>query len=175
MININDYKYLNNISDILSFFEDKTFLDFYNSINDDNIKVTSNLIHNKKYISRKEQFIFNLDNYISFIKNNIFINPLELRYIISLTLNNKYNKILYSDTYYYDDTDTYIREFINMFMFNYNKNISFLKKYINIKKLNFEELSNFINKHKKRTYCLFETINQNNMNFYIPIINSLFN
>ena len=96
MININDYKYLNNISDILSFFEDKTFLDFYNSINDDNIKVTSNLIHNKKYISRKEQFIFNLDNYISFIKNNIFINPLELRYIISLTLNNKYNKILYS-------------------------------------------------------------------------------
>ena len=173
MININDYNYLNNISDILSFFKDKSFLNLYNSINNDKIKVTSNLIHNKEYISRKEQFLFNLDNYISYIKNNVFISPLELRYIISLTLYNKYNKILYSDIYYYDNTSLYIKEFKNMFMYNYNKNVFLLKIYINIEKLNFKELVNLINTHKKRTYCLFETINKNNMNFYIPIIESL--
>ena len=93
---INEYlnkQYINNESDIKELFNNKKYIDIFNSINDENIIFKSNLIHKNKTISLKEQFIFNIDNYITFIKQFIFINPLELRYIISLTLNKNVKKL----------------------------------------------------------------------------------
>lgn len=163
-------QYINNYSDIICFSNDIKFKKII-SILDENhfIKVTSNLIHKTNEINQIEQFIFNLDNYITYLKQLIHITPLELRYIINLTIYNKYNKILYSDLYYYSNIEKYNNEFKKMFMYNYNIN----QKKFNLKKRNFNELIELINKHKKRTYCYFENITNNNMNLYSAIIEEI--
>ena len=162
--------YINNYSDIKSFSNDKEFNKIINKLDvNKKIKIKKSLIHKESEINQIEQFIFNLDNYISYIKDNIHINSQEIKYIINLTLYNKYNKILYSDMYYYTNEELYIKEFNKLFMNNYNKN----KKLLNLKNLSFKELITIINIHKKRTYCLFEKINNNNMNFYKSLIDSI--
>ena len=170
---INKYinkQYINNYSDILCFSNDKEFQNIINKLNKNKyIKVTSKLIHKTNEINQIEQFIFNLDNYITYIKQIIHINPLELRYIINLTLYNKYNKILYSNLYYYSNVNKYIKEFQNMFMYTYKINI----KKLNIKEKTFNELIKLINLNIKRTYCYFENITNNNMNFYSSIIEEI--
>ena len=130
------------------------------------------IIKDSKYINNKN-YINNLINYISFIKNKINITDYELKYIIYLTINNKYNKILLNDKKYSKNTNYYDKEFIKMFMYNYNKNIYFLSKLINIRKRNFNQLIKHINLHKKRIYSYFEIINYTNINFYLPIILSM--
>ena len=70
--------YINNSSDIKSFLNDEKFLKLLNKTNNKKyVKVTSNLIHKANKISQTEQFIFNLDNYITYIKQLIHINPIE--------------------------------------------------------------------------------------------------
>lgn len=165
--------YINNSSDILSFYKDIEFKKIISSLDENKlIKVTSHLIHKDKYINQVEQFIFNLDNYISFIKEKIFIKPLELRYIISLTLFNKNNKILYSDLYYYSNLKIYQKAFIKLFMYQYEKNIKIISKDLIIIKRDFNSLIKIIN-NKKRTYVYFEKITNNNMPFYLPIYEDL--
>lgn len=162
--------YINNYSDIICFSKDNKFQKILSNLNENKtIKVTSNLIHKESEINQIEQFIFNLDNYITYLKQLIHITPLELRYIINLTIYNKHNKILYSDLYYYSNIDKYNSEFKKMFMFNYNKN----RKKLNLPKRNFNELIKLINKHKKRTYCYFENITNNNMILYTSIIEEI--
>ena len=171
---INEYlnkQYINNESDIKELFNNKKFVDLFNSINDENITFNSNLIHKNKIISLKEQFIFNIDNYITFIKQFIFINPLELRYIISLTLNKNVKKLLISK-YYYDNIEYYNDLYKKIFMSNYLENVSKLSNYINIKTRNFDDLVKLIN-NKKRVYSYFEPINNKNINFICEIIKSI--
>lgn len=161
--------YINNMSDIKIYSKDKEFKKIISKLDQEkHIKVTSNLIHKEKEINQIEQFIFNLDNYITFIKQNIFINQTELKYIISLTIYNKYNKILYSDLYYYDNVDLYIKEFKKMFMHNYIRNAKILNKEIK----NFKELCTMINNNKKRIYCYFDEINNNNILLYKTLFNN---
>ena len=177
MTKINKYlnkKYINNYSEIKSYSKDNEFKYIISNL-DENIyiNVTSNLIHKTKQINQIEQFIFNLDNYITFIKQFIQINPLELKYIINLTIYNKNNKILYSNLYYYSNIEKYNNEFKKIFMYNYYKNINKLRKTFVIEKRNFVKLANHINRKQKKTYCYFENITNNNMYFYIPIIQYL--
>lgn len=172
---MNDYllkDYINNSSDIIKFMNDNLLNGLLNKLNDSKLEVTSHLIHKDNTITLKEQFIFNLDNYITFIKELLTIDQLKIRYIISETLNNKYNKILISKKYYYSNIELYHKEFINMFMFKYNKNIDFLNKYIKIDKLNFKELCTFINTNKK-AHIYFEDITSKNVQYYINLINSI--
>lgn len=118
-------------------------------------------------------FINNLNNYALFLKERLFINDYELKYIIYLTINNKKNKILYNIKDYSKNKSYYHKKFIEMFMYNYNQNIKFLNKIMYIDKRDFNSLINNINKHKKRIYSYFEQIDQTNINFYLPIILSL--
>lgn len=118
-------------------------------------------------------FINNLNNYALFLKERLFINDYELKYIIYLTINNKYNKVLFSNKNYNMNKSYYHKKFIEMFMYNYNQNIEFLNKIMYIDKRDFNSLINNINKHKKRIYSYFEHIDQTNINFYLPIILSL--
>lgn len=174
-MNYNDYllkKYINNSSDIISFINDKLLDDIMSKIKDSSIIVTSHLIHKEKLISLQEQFIFNLDNYISFIKEKLNISELKIRYILSETLNNKYNKILLSNKYYYSNIEFYHREFINMFMYKYSKNIDFLNKYIKLNKLDFNNICTLINENKK-AHIYFEDITSNNVHYYINLIRSI--
>ena len=65
-------KYINNSSDIKSFENDLEFKNIIKILNENkHIKVTSNLIHKENQINQIEQFIFNLDNYITYIKQKI--------------------------------------------------------------------------------------------------------
>ena len=116
-----------------------------------------------------KQYILNLDNYISFIKKNTNIKEYILPYIISLTLDNKYNKVLYSTKKYSNNKIYYHPYFKKMFMFNYNNNINYLKKIMHINKRSFNNFIQIIN-NKKRIYAYFEQINNNNIFFYLPII-----
>lgn len=169
MKEIYNYNYLNNLSDIIALSSDNKFKALLKRINKShNITVTSHLIHKKKKISSTEQFFFNLDNYISFLKRHLYINQFEIRIIINLTIYNEYNNILFDNEYYYSNIQKYENSFIKMFMYNYNKNIIIINKYISIKKRKFNELINIIN-NKKRSYSYFEKINSKNMNFYITI------
>ena len=173
MNEIKDYNYLNNISDIIVISKDNKFQKLLKKIDDTQIIVTSHLVHKNKIISSKEQFFFNLDNYITLLKNHLFINPFEIRIIVSLTIYNRYNKILFSKDYYYSNIDKYEKNYIKMFMYNYEKNIKFLKNYCKIELRNFYQLIDKINQHKKKSYSYFENINTSNMNFYLPIIKYL--
>lgn len=164
---------LNNMSDINDLLEDEKFNNLLKLVDNKKIiLIKNNLIHNDN-LSHKDQLLHNIDMYITFLKSKLFIDQFQLRYIIHLTIFNKYNKILLSDIYYYDNVDYYIKEFIKMFMYKYNTNYNLISKYIDIKKRSFEELINIINKAKKRTYIYFEDININNMDFYITLINEL--
>lgn len=164
--------YINNSSDIINFLNDRILDNLISNIDRRHIMVTSHLIHKESKITHTEQFIFNLDNYISFIKEHIHISELKIRYILSETLNNRYNKILLSDKYYYSNIDYYHKEFINMFMYKYNKNIEFLNKYIKLDKLDFNSLCNLISTNKK-AHIYFEDITSNNVHYYINLIRSI--
>ena len=75
---MNDFKkyiYLNNLSDIITISKDEKFDTLLNKLDDVKVKVSSHLIHDKNNISSYEQFFFNLDNYITFLKNLNIIKP----------------------------------------------------------------------------------------------------
>ncbi len=165
---------INNSSDIKALLKNKSISKLINRIDNNKIvKVNSHLIH-KNNIFQIEQFIFNLDNYISFIKSLLNINSLEIRYIIDLTLDNKYNKILLSNIYFYDNKDFYINNFKKLFMYKYIKNINILKKYISINKLSFDNLIIKLNQSKNKAHFYFEDICKN-LPYYVDIVNYLEN
>ena len=157
-----NHEYLNNISDLVVLSKSNEFKGLLSKVTNETTIVRNHLIHKQDSLNNKEQFIFNLDLYISFLKEHIFINPQEIRYITELTIYNKYNKILFSNEYYYDNPLLYIRNFKKMFMYNYKNNV----KKLSIKEKTFEELVNHINTHKKRSYIFFEKINKNNMTLF---------
>ncbi len=163
--------YIKNKKRILSIIKDNNFNSLINKIDKNKmINVPYESVFNSNQISLLELFIFNLDNYITFLKNYLNISSNELTYIVSLTINCDNNKILYDESYYYDNIGKYEREFINLFMFNYNKNIDFLSHYMYINKRDFKSLIDNMNKKKKRVYIYFENITPENTNFFIPII-----
>ena len=166
--------YINNASDIKAFLEDDNFNILLNKIDNNKIiTVNSHLIH-KENICALEQFIYNFDNYISFIKKHLMLNQFEIRYIISLTLLNKNNKILYSNIYFYDNKDFYINGFKKLFMYMYLKNVKILKKYIKIQKMDFNELITKLNLINNKAHFYFEDISKN-LHYYINIIDYLEN
>lgn len=168
---LNDY--INNSSDILSLSKDKCFTNLLNKLDKNEIiNVNSKLIH-KNNITYLEQFIFNLDMYISFIKKYLLLNQQEVRYIIYLTIYDN-NDILFDKEYYYDNKDKYIAGFKNMFLSKYLNNYNILKKYIKINKYNFDSLINKLNQLKNKAHFYFENINKN-LPYYIEIINYLEN
>ena len=158
----------NNISDLISLYKDGC-LDNILVKKTYNINIQSTLTKNCKKININQLIITNLDNYISYVKSILLIDQQQIRYIISLTINNKYNKILKSNKYLSDNITYYNNNFSKMLFFNYNKNYCLLKKY-NIKYHNKTELSNIINKNKNKAFVYFETINKHNLNFYLNII-----
>ena len=166
--------YINNSSEILSLVNTQEFKNLLKKIKSKKTIVHSHLIHKGNHINPIEQLIFNLDNYISFLKENFLLCPFEIRLIIELTLYNKENKILVNNTYYYDDIDLYRAVFKKMIMHNYLENYKILRQYIKIKKMNFNELVSKLNTLKNKAHYYLENIN-NNLPYYIVIIDYLEN
>ena len=170
-MNIEKYIYNennNNISDLISLYNDG-FLDKLLIKKSYNIKIKAILIKNCKEVDINYQIISNLDKYISYVKNTLLIDQLLIRYIVSLTIDNKYNRILKSNKYFPDNSNIYKQNFEKMLFLNYKKNYSLLKKY-NIKFHDNNELIDIINRHKKKAFVYFEIINKQNLKFYFNII-----
>ena len=113
------------------------------------------ILDNKKY---SKNYLNNLDNYVTFIKNKLTLDESELKYIIKLTIENQ--KI--------------INDFEYLFMKKYLKNYNILKEYININKLNFDDLIKKLNQLKNKAHFYFEDIDKN-LPYYIPILDYLEN
>lgn len=121
----------------------------------------------KYYDENNKDALNNINDYIKFIKGKITLNKTELKYIIYLTLTNRYATKLCKENNE--------KLFIDIFMHNYNININKINKIHNIKKLDFNSLINKINSNKKRTYILFENINNINIFFYLELYKEYFN
>lgn len=148
--------------------KNKDEIDSY--LKDTNVKIIVDKINNKTLYNN---FINNLDNYITYIKNKLKINNQEIKYIINLTLYNKNINKLITYKEYKTNINYFNNIFVKIFTYQYNQNIKFLKEYLNINKRDFNNLIKNINSHKKRTYAYFEVITKQNMSFYIPIIEYL--
>lgn len=165
--------YINNASDILSLSSNKDFNKLLSKIDlKEEIYVNSHLIH-KKNISYLEQFIFNLDMYISFLKSVLTISDQEIRCITDLTIY-QHNSILFNKKYYYDDKEYYINGFKKMLMLKYLDNYNELSRYIKFNKMNYNELINKLNKMNNKAHFYFENINKN-LPYYLNIIDYLEN
>lgn len=83
-----------------------------------NTTLASTLLFGKKVISPEEQFLYLLNKYIIFIRNQCFINANELICIIEETLKSDYSAILFShlDFHTKDNSSVFQREFKKMFL-----------------------------------------------------------
>lgn len=165
--------YINNASDIISFLDIDEIKSLF-KIKCKKVIINSHLIHKEKEINLTEQLIFNLDNYITFVKNKLTINQFEIKYIIDLTLRNSKITHLISNIYYYDNIEYYNKIFKEIFMYQYKKNIKYINKHFKVKEKSFNEFINHINTNKKRAYVYFEDINKNKP-YYLELIKHLEN
>ena len=160
-------KFIINSSDILELTSNDEFKNKLDNLNiNEIINIKSKLIH-KKDISLLEVIIFNIDNYISYLKNILEINQLQIRYITYLTMYE--NNYLFDKLYYYDNIEYYNNIFKEIFYQKYKNNYEILSKFKNIPMYSYKELISKINKNKNRAYAYFENINQNNALYYLNI------
>ena len=160
-------KFIINSSDILELTSNDEFKNKLDNLNiNEIINIKSKLIH-KKDISLLEVIIFNIDNYISYLKNILEINKLQIRYIAYLTMYE--NNYLFDKLYYYDNIEYYNNIFKEIFYQKYKNNYKILSKFKNIPMYSYKELISKINKNKNRAYAYFENINQNNALYYLNI------
>lgn len=103
-----------------------------NNIGSGNIKISSDLVYSKSIITKEEKFLENLDKYISYVRDKYFIEHIEQYLLIEMSLNNKYNDILYSLEDYHKEENYYkfIDKYRKMFLFNFYDNIKFYSKYV---------------------------------------------
>lgn len=96
------------------------------------IKLPSDLVYGKYTITKEEKFLENMDHYISYVKNNYFIDSIEMVLLIELSLNNKYSNILFSlkDFHQENNYDEYFDKFRKMFFYNLYNNIVHYSKYV---------------------------------------------
>lgn len=170
MINKNDIllnEYIINSSDLYELINNEEFNFKTKKLNlNKKINPRSKLIH-KNCITLLELIIFNIDNYISFLKQNLMINQLEIRYIAYLTIYE--NNYLFEEKYYYDNIEYFNKLFKKILMSKYNKNVNILLKYKTINIYGYNKLLKIINENKNRAYIYFEDINQNNALYYLSI------
>lgn len=160
-------KFIINSSDILELTSNDEFKNKLDNLNiNEIINIKSKLIH-KKDISLLEVIIFNIDNYISYLKNILEINQLQIRYIAYLTMYE--NNYLFDKLYYYDNIEYYNNIFKEIFYQKYKNNYKILSRFKNIPMYSYKELISKINKNKNRAYAYFENINQNNALYYLNI------
>lgn len=142
-----------------------------------NIKLISNIVYKKGYISYEEHFILLLDKYIGYVRDNYLISHSELVFILKETLKNKYTKCLLSKKFFHDNYDYYLYNFKLMFLYNFINNIEYfsklyidsnsikkISKYIDITKLKDNEYLNSIEKLIK------EIVNNRKNNLYTCFI-----
>lgn len=82
------------------------------------IKLKSNLLYGKCYISLEENFISILEKYVEYVRNNYFIFANELVIILEQTLKNMYSNCLYCDYDVHDYPDLFLNRYSKLFLAN---------------------------------------------------------
>ena len=162
------------------------------NLQNEELKISNDLVYGKSIITKAEKFLENLDKYIGYIRNNYLINYTELSMIIEVSLNNKYSKILFSQEDYYqnENYNIYTNQYRKMFLFNFYDNICFYSKIVSkessinkflqeIKQYNFDDEKDIVEIEKifikiinNRKYDLYNAfvpyrlVNENNYEFY---------
>lgn len=173
-----------------------TLKNLVNNIKPGQIELASNLLFGKKIITNEEQFFYILNKYITFIRDNIYIDTNELVAIIEETLKSNYSNILFCKLDFTSGNNyiIYYNEFKKMLLDNllHNYNL-FYKDIYNKDILNLNNLSldnekdldviflkfkDIINYKRKKMFYYFEKINlTDNFNyrkdFYIVHWNTL--
>lgn len=119
--------------DIYKLLNYDTLHELVKKIPEKTIKLKSSLLYGKDTITSEEKFLENLDKYIGYVKDNYFIKHSELTLLIELTLNNKYNEILFEMDDFHEN-ENYIKyhdAFRKMFLYNFYDNICFYSKFVN--------------------------------------------
>lgn len=165
--------YIFNASDILYLSTCDIFSYYYNKLDNNKTIINNKNIHRKSEITSIEQLIYNLDSFINYLKSTFYIDPLEMRYIIELLLNEK-NNIFLNKRYYNDHYEFYIKSFKelihNVYIRN-NKKMASIMPSIS-KYTDFDSLRSIINHSNKNVYVLFEMPNDNV--YYVTMWNKLF-
>ena len=118
--------------ELLRLLKNKAIEPLLNELSNDKITMNSEFIFKKKIVTHEELFLYNLDKYIGYIKDNYFINHNELIAILPLTLDNKYSKILLSKKQFHSDFNynIYYDSFRKMFLSNIFNNMMYYSSFV---------------------------------------------
>ena len=93
-----------------------------------NIKLLSDIVYKKGYVTYEEHFILLLDKYIGYVRDNYLISHSELILVLEETLKNKYSKCLLNKKCFYDNYNYYAYNFKLLFLYNFLTNIKYFSK-----------------------------------------------
>lgn len=159
------------------------------SIKNGKVELSSKLLFGRKVISAEEQFVYILNKYIVFIRDNFHIRTNEFVAIIEETIKSQYSQILYShlDFNTGENYKIFHREFKKMFLdrllqnykaiFRQNIDNKLLTKLAKLSLNNDEELEeifqifkDIFHGRKSDLYYFFANYNEQNNDIYIKNI-----
>jgi len=119
-----------NSGEMYKFLSNKIMHELVLKISEGKVQLTSDFVYGRSIITKEEKFLENLDKYISYVKEHYFFNPVEQILIIEMSLENKYNEILYSleDFHTEESYNKYTDSFRKMFFYNFYENICYYSK-----------------------------------------------
>ena len=191
-------KSLNNLMNkvmILDLLSNDKLDELINKLKEEKIKITHPTIFEKKYLTSYEQFLYVLDNFITYMIR--VFNNVEIVYTMLPSLIKENNDILFSKYYFYTSYNTkkYLKGYNKMISYNFYNNCLILEKEltpffnsldIKITKLNIDEYSDsmkivsileeiyFISRNNYGTVALFEKITDSNYNLMSTQYDRLF-
>lgn len=122
-----------NCGEIYRMLNHQELHDLVKKIKKGTIKLTSNLLYGRYEITKEERFLENLDHYITYVKNNYYMNSIEQYMLIELSLKNKYADILFEEKDYHNNQNyyNYFDKFRKMFFWNFYDNLKYYSKQSN--------------------------------------------
>ena len=148
-------------------------------IQKEHIKLSNDIVFNKAVVSSDELFLYNLDRYICYVRDNYLINHAELQAILPMTLDNKYSDILLSQLDFHKDSnyEYYYDGFKKMFLYNFYENINYYYNntsgFLTLKRFKTQiESYDFNNKNDISTIekLFIKVINNRKNNLYVAFI-----
>lgn len=179
---------------ILDLLKKNNLNEYITKITDKKIYIKGPTIIKKGYLTEYEQFIYILDNFITYFMN--IINNIELIYkVIPLLISNK--KVFLSKKNYYDNDNIkyYNTEFNKIIISNFYKNLILYKNdledylinlEIDLEKIDITKPDNikmllslleelhFTNRHRYGVIALFEESNSTNHNIFLTYYELIF-
>lgn len=151
--------YYSNNGELYKFLDLERVQELIKQIPDEKIQIDYDVIFKRKFITKEEKFLEILDQYITYVKNNYFLNNQEQRLLIEESLKNDYVSILLSLEDPYTKYEDFIKEFKKLFFYNFYSNIKLFSKSV---------------PKGSSLYILYDDIKDFNYDKHIDILETLF-